>query len=613
MEDPLPRQLKASRGRIGSAIAVLFAHAVLIVAVPWPLKFFFDRVIDGSASHATPEWMAELASAISLDVTTTETVSLGAIFIVLALGLALVARWEEMATLRAALDVGTNLRRELLQGLFRGKLDFFEQRSPSDLAERVCDDTAVLSSLVSASLKAGARAVPTLILVALSLFLIDSRFPILFGLMLIPFCLFVVSLGRRSSVHNRRAAREADHFREELVKALSRLPGVKSFALESSTLEELDERSYRVNDHLEVSRRARGSMRASVEGAKNLVRAAVAIVGGLAYANGTISSAGTLILFFAYVEIVAQPVIEIGRFVAKLRSSDAARERIKDLLVQLEETEETEGAQDTSSLPFFDAGVLHFENVAFSGAAATETFDAEFEPGELVAVVGSPFTGKTTFGRSLNRLSDLQTGKISLGRNDLKRFTLRLLRETITLVDRVPFFLHTSVRENLLLTTDSDERAVGEALSAAGVDFLSELPEKLDTIIGQGAYELNDSQSRRLHLARAFLRTDARVFYFDEPTLDLPADEAREIYESLRILTERGAIVFWVTRRLDEAAEADRVVFLARGRKPLIDSHETLLLRDEAYRRLFGLKGSKTAPAEGEDAFSQAQRPEQSI
>jgi ABC-type multidrug transport system fused ATPase/permease subunit len=304
-------------------------------------------------------------------------------------------------------------------------------------------------------------------------------------------------------------------------------------------------------------------------------------------------------MFAFYTELMPSAVIELARCVALARTGAPALERLRGLAASLENEEEREGARKTSALPFPDSDVLVFEDVAFS--PTMPTFSAEFEPGELIAVVGTQKSGRSTFGRLLNRLVDPLKGTISIGRTALTSFSLDLLRRTVTLVDGTPFFMTASVRDNLALAiereTDLDERTVNEALRAAGVDFVGDLPEKLETVIGDSAYRLTESESLRLGVARALLRTSSRVFFFDEVTFGLEASEARAIFEAAQSLAENGATVFWVTRRSDEALECDRVVFLDQSGSVFIDSHEAMLANSDGYRKVLGLREGARSPA----------------
>ena len=305
---------------------------------------------------------------------------------------------------------------------------------------------------------------------------------------------------------------------------------------------------------------------------------------------------GPFLMFALYTEIMPNLIVEIARCFALTRTAAPALERLRGLAASLENEEETEGSRKTSSLPFPDSGTLTFEQVVFSEGMAP--FSAEFEPGELIGVVGTQMSGRSTLGRLLNRLIDPPRGTISIGRTALKGFGLELLRRTVTLVDRTPYFMTTTVRENLALAierdTDLDDRSVNEALHAAGVDFIGDLPDRLETVIGETAYRLTESEAQRLGVARALLRSNSRIFFFDEATAGLEATEARTIFEAAQSLAEGGAIVFWVTRRPDEAIECDRVIYLEQGGAITTDAPETLLADSDGYRKVLGLREGQT-------------------
>ncbi|MCM2280978.1 MAG: ABC transporter ATP-binding protein/permease, partial [Bdellovibrionaceae bacterium] len=178
-----------------------------------------------------------------------------------------------------------------------------------------------------------------------------------------------------------------------------------------------------------------------------------------------------------------------------------------------------------------------------------------------------------------------------LGRTDIKRFRMDVLRTYVTVVDHETFFVSGTLRENLLLGAESSEireQQISEALHATNAyDFIQNLPEKLDTWIGEGGYELSASQLRRLGLARAFLREQSQVFVLDEPTTGLDADSAAAVVTTIHRLAERGATVFWITNRLEEIPQCDQVVLFSRLREPRVSTHEELMVEDPGYRAYF--------------------------
>ncbi|MES2963310.1 MAG: ABC transporter ATP-binding protein [Bdellovibrionota bacterium] len=595
--DPLNTQLAFARGRLVGASLLLLLQSAILVALPWPLKLVFDTLSTGAPSwlglwlsQHTPPGMTPFSWELSV-------ASLS--FLVLA-AIAAVLTWREHAvTSGVALGIVNGLRRDLLGQLLHGRLQYVKAHRPEDLAERLSEDTLSIEAVLISGLRSVARAAPSLALLVGILLALDTRLAFILLVSLVPFYFLASSLGRRMRIHRKRSQQEAEHFQDEIQRTMRFLPGVKSMAIEEAALEALDSRSLSAIGHEGDSRRAIGVLLSSILSMKSAMRAAVTVVGGFAVANGEITL-GTLALVFAYVESIDGSILELGRFMSQWRNAQPALHRIRTLSTELDAEEEIEGAKGTSSLPFPDADILKLDKVVLEAGAKPIT--AEFEPGELIALVGVSGTGKSYFGQALNRLIDPISGSITIGRTDIKRYRLKLLRTTVTVVDRQPFFIRGSIRENLRLAApqeaDIDDQYLSEALHAAVVDFIGDLPEKLETVIGEGAYPLTTDQTARLHVARAFLRYESRVFFFDDPTADLEPEEARSVFESIRLLTERGAIVFWVTRRLDEAAESDRVIYFqnAKDSAPRIETHDQLMASDEAYRRIFGLRERLVRP-----------------
>jgi ATP-binding cassette subfamily B protein len=222
--------------------------------------------------------------------------------------------------------------------------------------------------------------------------------------------------------------------------------------------------------------------------------------------------------------------------------------------------------------------------------------------GKLVAVMGASGSGKSTFGRLLNRLLDPVEGSVEIGGEDIRTYDLKSLRAKVRLVSQETFLLSGSVRENLLLasnrpTTDS---ALIEALAAVNaLGFVSALPRGLDTVIGEGGQQLSGGQAKRIHLARAFLDQTSEIVLFDEPTTGLDPLSAKQVIDSITGLSREKSLVLWVTHRMQEALSADRVLFFRPGENPVFSTHTELLI-DPDYREM--TQKAPPAPSERETA-----------
>jgi ATP-binding cassette, subfamily B, bacterial len=616
MEDPLFASLQKSRGAFVRTSILLFLQSLTIAASPVLVMEFVNRLQLASVTAASelvtahpspiiPEVFLKSAHESGFQGLSAEALVLACGLAFLALFGAWLARLEETQPLASALEAVRTWRHDLLEKLLRGKLSYFENHSPSELASRLSDDSIIVEALLVSSLRAFAKAFPLLLLMMAALAFQSVILACAFAFAMIPFYSVAAAFVRADWVRSKRSDVETGYYRQEIEHVLHLLPSLKSLSAEAEALEGLDIRADRSDEQILLSRKARGSLSATIVAAKHILRAGLIVFGAVMFANG-FAPLGTLVLFAIYIELMPTSVIDLARCVALARTAAPALERLRSLAVSLDHEEETEGAQNTSSLPFPDADVLRFENVLLN--QKSQPLSAEFEPGELIAVVGTASSGRTTFGRMLNRLSEPEAGKILIGKTELKRFRLGLLRNTVAVVDRKPFFATTSIRENLGFAAekqaDLEDRKISAALHSAGVDFINDLPEKLETVIGETAYRLDDSQAARLSLARAFLRTEAKIYYFDEPTLALETEEARDVFESVQRIAEDGALVFWVTRRLDEASESDRVLFFERhgsaadAEAPItitLDTHESLMERSDSYRRTLGLRDRKSS------------------
>ena len=599
MDDPLYDSLRQTRGAFIRTSVLLFVNALLLASSPYLLMVFFDHVTSGTPSFIPAEVLKSVTD-LGVGVFESEALVFACVMILLGAVSSWLARLEETEPLACALSAISSWRKNLLQQLLRGRINYFETHSAHEMAARVSDDGITVEILLVTSLKAFAKSLPLLGLMLAALVVSSPVLAIAFFLAAVPFYIVAASFVRADWVRSKRSDQETNHYRHEIQHSLFMLASLKSLSVEDEALDQLAIRAERSDEQALLSRRARGSLAATIVSAKHILRASLVIFGAWLILTKNFSI-GPFLMFAIYSELMPAAVIELARCVALARTAAPALERLRGLAASLENGEETEGSRKTSSLPFPDAGALSFEDVALSPGGPI--FSAVFEPGELIAVVGTQSSGRSTFGRYLNRLSDPPEGSIQIGRTQLKSFSLALLRQIITLVDRSPYFMTASVRDNLALAiqrdTDLNERSVSKAFSDAGVDFVGDLPDKLDTVIGEMAYRLSDSQTQKLSVARALLRADSRIFFFDEVTAGLEATEARTIFEAVQSLAESGAIVFWVTRRAEEANECDRIVFLEQKPSEVIvtiETPEALLARSEPYRRVLGLRDNRIFP-----------------
>ena len=235
-------------------------------------------------------------------------------------------------------------------------------------------------------------------------------------------------------------------------------------------------------------------------------------------------------------------------------------------------------------------GDVSFRNVSFSYDGKVNNLkdiSLEAKAGQTIAVVGQTGSGKTSLIRLINRTYDPQEGHIFIDGVDLRDWRLDTLRSQISIIEQDIFLFSKSIAENIAFgkpgaTQEEIEEAARKAQAA---DFIEELPDGYDTVIGERGATLSGGQRQRIALARAFL-TDPRILILDDSTSAIDSQTEDEIQKAIKTASE-GRTTFIVTHRLSQIRWADLIIVLRQGRISEIGTHHELMERSRAYRRIF--------------------------
>ncbi|HEX7095708.1 MAG TPA: ABC transporter ATP-binding protein, partial [Acidimicrobiales bacterium] len=322
-----------------------------------------------------------------------------------------------------------------------------------------------------------------------------------------------------------------------------------------------------------------------IEALPRLGAALVLLYGGMLAIDGEVSI-GTLVAFNAYVILLQTPFRMLGFLLIQAQRASASAQRIFEIL-----DEEIEVTEKPDAIDLVDpVGRVELRDVRFHyprtgkhGPNVLDGLSLRVEPGERVAIVGRTGSGKSTIARLLPRFYDVDAGAVVIDGHDVRDLTLRSLRHHIGLVLDEPFLFSVSLRDNIAYgRPDADfEEIVQAAKAAQAHDFIMELPDGYDTVVGERGYTLSGGQRQRVAIARTLL-VNPRILVLDDATSAVDVNTEEAIHQALDTLME-GRTTIVIAHRLSTISLADRVVLLEGGRIVAEGKHTELLETEPRY------------------------------
>ena len=350
---------------------------------------------------------------------------------------------------------------------------------------------------------------------------------------------------------------------------------VKAFAQEEAEINRLADSAERVAWAYVKDAQIRGKWSPWVQNLPQLGLALVLFFGGWMVLQGRLGI-GAILAFNAYLLMLQAPFMMLGQLVMMGQRAKASAERIFEILDENPEIVDRPGAVDLANVE----GRLDFDHVRFAyanGAEILSDFDAHVAAGETVAIVGRTGSGKSTVARLLTRFYDVSDGAVTIDGRDIRDVTLHSLRANVGAVLDDPFLFSVSIFENIAYgRPDATFEEVEAAARAANADeFIVQLPEGYETVVGERGYTLSGGQRQRIAIARTLL-VNPPILILDDATSAIDVHVEAGIYEALgRLLSQRTTIV--IAHRISTIALASRVILLDEGRVVATGSHQELL------------------------------------
>ncbi len=486
----------------------------------------------------------------------------------------------------AGWGVVADARRQIYRHLQRLSLRFYEDRQTGDLMSRMVNDSDMFETLI-------AHAIPdtlvnVLMLIGVSAVLLSMNVQLML-LTLIPVP-FIVLAAQGFTKYVRPAFRkrqeELGDLNATLNDNLSGIREIKAFTREDIEAERIGKHISHYRDSLLRALRLMATFHPFVEFSSSLGTIVLIYFGGKLALNQVLPIED-LVAFFLYLEMFYQPVRALSGAWEGVQHALAGADRVSELLREQPEVDDRPGAM---ALPGKARGEICFNDVSFhyvEGTPVLEHIDLDIPAGAVVALVGPTGVGKTTLASLIPRFYDVVGGGITLDGHDIRDLTLNSLRRQISIVLQDVFLFHGTARENILFGRPdaTEEEMIAAAKIANAHEFIVNLPDGYDTLIGERGVKLSGGQKQRLAIARAVLK-DAPILILDEATSSVDTHTELLIQQALeRLMVGRTTII--IAHRLSTIRGADKIVVLEGARIAEMGTHEALMaVEGGLYRQL---------------------------
>jgi ABC-type multidrug transport system fused ATPase/permease subunit len=485
---------------------------------------------------------------------------------------------------KQALGIERDMREGLYAHLLRLSFGFYDKHQTGQLMSRATVDLQSVRFFLGFGLIFFFQHVLTIVSVMAVLFFVEWRLALV-ALAITP---LIVAVAYRYSHVSHPVLRDVQQKLADVAtvteESIVGVHVVKAFAQEDRRQAQFARASGAVFDETVRAFRQRALYVPLLSFLPLLAQGAVLLAAGRMVVSGSLSLSGFFI-FNLLLAMLIVPLRSLGMWVGQAQRATASGERIFEVMDEPEGVDDRPGAVELARGP----GAIRFERVGFGyaeGRPVLHEIELEIASGRTVALIGHTGSGKTTLAALVPRFYDATEGRVLVDGTDVREVTRRSLRREIGVISQDPFLFSATVRENIAfgVLDATDEQVLRAAQAAQAHEFVEELPQGYETVIGERGITLSGGQRQRLAIARALV-IDPRILILDDATASVDATTEAKIRTGLAEAM-RGRTTIIIAHRLSTIALADEVVVLDHGRIVAHGTQAELLATNGVYQEI---------------------------
>lgn len=497
-----------------------------------------------------------------------------------------------------------DIRADIFAQIHRLSLGYFGRHEVGDVMSRMTNDTDTISQVIGFGLVSVVQGALLIVWIIYTM-LEKSVVYALISLITLPLMMVTTQwFSTQARKAFRKARKEIGAVNAELQESISAVREVQAFSREQENIEQFRANNAANRDANIKAQAYSSALAPALEALSYISMAIVAGIGGFVILGdgamfGTTISLGLIITFIAYTQQFNRPVQQIALLWTNIQSAIAGGERIFDFIDTPADVTDKESAQQMATI----TGRVRFEQVWAEynpGEPVLRGVTLEARPGETIAIVGPTGAGKTTIINLIPRFYDVTSGRVSIDGADVRDVTRHSLRQQIGLVLQDTFLFSDTVLNNIRYGRPeaSDEEVMAAAKLSHADDFIKNLPDGYQTVLGERGSGLSQGQRQLLAIARVAL-TNPRILILDEATSSVDTRTERQIQKALEQLLA-GRTSFVIAHRLSTIRNADQVLVLQAGQIIEQGKHHDLLALKGFYYNLYMSQFRRQVETSGE-------------